>query len=773
MSPCVKNTGPRFRDGRDVCSRPDVGKERRAQRALPKGRWRGLPLRASAFLVAALAWSTALGVAAPPPDRGQPPDKRAPLELREEPAPFVAEKPRSEHEKERLEAVARFASGRMLERLGRSKEALRHYQRAFRQDPQAIQVGRAIVPLAYELERHAVAVRYAIKVVAMENADPMLLRQLGVYLTRQGDFAGAVKLYEQAAAASDTSQPTAADVLLRMEMGRLYHLIEDYPKAADSFTRVLDALKDPKKFGLDDNLQTILLGEAGSTYNLMGECFLQAGHRDQAAATFRQAHREAPNQGVLDFHLAQVAASKGQPKQALEKLLDCFRHKIDSEDTAPYELLAEVLDDLGRKEELISRLEKLQSSDPGNIPLGYYLAERYLAEDKLEKAELLYLVLTEKKATTAGYQGLAQIYRRTERPERLLETLGEAAAITGGLEAFGSQVEKITGSPEVVDALLDMASRRAQKKPDKLTYGMRYAAALVAMESARFDAARDMFELSLEAEPDRAAELLTAWGVGLLLADRPAEAAKVFQRGIDDNLAADDAPVLYYYLSAALSLDNETDAALAAARKAAEAKPDSVRYVSRVAWVLYLGERHDDARRAYEALVDRFDDEHNSEEVRQVLREARLVLSNLCVIQDDLAAAEEWLEQVLDEFPDDPGAANDLGYLWADQNRHLERALAMIERAAAAEPDNLAFRDSLGWVYHRLGRHAEAVAELEKAAAGDEPDGVILDHLGEAHRAAGNQHKAHDAWRRAAEAFHQAKQDEKAKAVEQKIHENP
>ena len=84
---------------------------------------------------------------------------------------------------------------------------------------------------------------------------------------------------------------------------------------------------------------------------------------------------------------------------------------------------------------------------------------------------------------------------------------------------------------------------------------------------------------------------------------------------------------------------------------------------------------------------------------------------------------------MLDEYPDDPGALNDLGYLWADENKQLPRALAMIQQAVAAEPDNAAYRDSLGWVYYRLGKNDEALVELKKAITLDEtPDANVLEH---------------------------------------------
>src|SRR5262249_892052 len=144
-------------------------------------------------------------------------------------------------------------------------------------------------------------------------------------------------------------------------------------------------------------------------------------------------------------------------------------------------------------------------------------------------------------------------------------------------------------------------------------------------------------------------------------------------------------------------------------------------------------------------------------------------LSNLCVLEGKLAESEEWLEQVLDEFPEDVGALNDLGYLWADANKHLERALEMIQKAVNKEPKNMAYRDSLGWGLFRLGRTPEAIAELKVAAGSPEPDGVVLEHLGDALMAGGDAKGAAESWTRASEYFEKHEQPDKAKAAREKI----
>ena len=47
---------------------------------------------------------------------------------------------------------------------------------------------------------------------------------------------------------------------------------------------------------------------------------------------------------------------------------------------------------------------------------------------------------------------------------------------------------------------------------------------------------------------------------------------------------------------------------------------------------------------------------------------------------------------------------NDLGYLYAEQGKNLEKAETMIRKAVADEPENSAYLDSLGWVLFKRGK---------------------------------------------------------------------
>lgn len=98
--------------------------------------------------------------------------------------------------------------------------------------------------------------------------------------------------------------------------------------------------------------------------------------------------------------------------------------------------------------------------------------------------------------------------------------------------------------------------------------------------------------------------------------------------------------------------------------------------------------------------------------------------------RDDIAGAEADLRRILVAEPDNVAALNALGYTLADRTTRYREALALIDRARAADPDNAAIIDSHGWVLYRLGRNDEALVELRRAF-GLQKDPEIAAHLGE------------------------------------------
>ncbi|WP_182867586.1 hypothetical protein [Stieleria mannarensis] len=78
------------------------------------------------------------------------------------------------------------------------------------------------------------------------------------------------------------------------------------------------------------------------------------------------------------------------------------------------------------------------------------------------------------------------------------------------------------------------------------------------------------------------------------------------------------------------------------------------------------------------------------------------------------------LEHV-NRFPGDATALNNLAWTAAMNQRRLDEALGLSERAVMLEPDSVIFRDTLAEVLHLLGRTDQALA-IESACLLDEPD---------------------------------------------------
>ena len=115
----------------------------------------------------------------------------------------------------------------------------------------------------------------------------------------------------------------------------------------------------------------------------------------------------------------------------------------------------------------------------------------------------------------------------------------------------------------------------------------------------------------------------------------------------------------------------------------------------------------------------------------------------------DTVTAEKDFRAALAINPDQPQVLNYLGYSLVEEQRKLDEALDMIERAVAASPNSGYIVDSLGWVYFRLGRYAEAVVQMERAVELEAVDPVVNDHLGDVYWAVGRKREAQFQWKRA------------------------
>ncbi len=722
------------------------------------------------------AWAH-LPLVAPPTFSSEEPPAPLVLDRIEETLPPV---PRSPQEEDRLKAQALYAAARIKQRQGKLAKALAMYQRAFRLDPHSYPILEEIVALSFRLNRADQAIRYAEKAAQLGGQNRRFFQVLADFLTRAGKLEKAAQFYRRVLELEKPQEKkTAQHVLVLMQLGKLYALQGKHKQAATAFREVLHALEHAKEYGIDARIRARLLGNAAATYRLMGQSFLEAGELNQAEEAFRTAHAVSRDQPTWLFHQAQLALRRNQPQKALEHLEKYFQLKGTARRLQPYELLVQVLKKLGREKELLPLLQKLHKADPQNVYLALFLGQQ-LAQAKqwtaavspLEKVSQADLKANPDYAPVVA-ESLRLLVRCAVQDQNtavLARSLGRVIDVTGELDIVEDEVKALLKRKPLVEKLLQHVA--GQAKQGQAEFGSLVAAALVAIQAGKPEAAKPLFTQALQMRPEEEAALLMNWGLALLV-DHPKLAVEVFRRAVEQKVNPDGQSVFLLYLALSLELSGNTDEALKIIGEAIRSAPGNPQIESRRAWILYHAGRYEEARQEYLELLKKYRDNYENQAVRQVVRTTRMILSNIAVIQDDLPEAERWLEEVLDEFPDDPGALNDLGYLWADQGKHLHRALEMIQKAVAAEPDNAAYLDSLGWVLFRLGRLDEAVRHLERSVEllGEEPDGVVLDHLGDVYQALGRHQDAVRLWERALKALDPKTEQKKIEQVRRKLHQ--
>ena len=288
----------------------------------------------------------------------------------------------------------------------------------------------------------------------------------------------------------------------------------------------------PKNTGSTKKSVKAILEEPADTYQTFGDAFVRTGRLEEAKAAFEKANGYSPNKAMLQYELARIAVEREKPADALAGLETAFAEKLSGQGTGPYELFADVLEKLGKKEELIPRLEKLRDADEENRSLGIFSGvEIRRCRHRSTKPRRSIRPLLQKSPTFTGYRGLAKIYVRTKNYEGLLSILGEMQDKAGMLETLGREATKIAEDAELMQHLIETAKNRASATPEKIDRGENLAMGILAAEAKQWEAADEFFTRAVKADPKQSGEVYLMWGLGLLLAERPGEAAQVFQKG--------------------------------------------------------------------------------------------------------------------------------------------------------------------------------------------------------------------------------------------------
>jgi len=718
------------------------------------------------YLPVFLALLIPLAVVADPPGEATSPD------LEDKVQPFQPRRPRTPADLDRLEATSLFAYGRLLFQQKKYDAALWNFQHAWQRDPTNPTLSLEVVSLALRLKRDDTAARYAALVDEFPSSQLSQLPRIAILLTRQRDFEAAARVYQRMVELRGDSLQGSALLAIHLELGRLYQLAEKKQQAATTFDFVNQVLADPDKYKVSEADLKRVITQPQAVDTMIADSYLKAGRFEQARQVYERLVRTEKDNPLHAYRLATIAAADDDPAAALEQLNQYLESGSESAGLAAYSLLsgllaAEANNASKGARQLLEQLERLHQEQPGNRALMTELGDRLLAQEEWSRARDVLLKLLGKRKSASIYGSLAAAYlglwtdgqRDSETVDSLLRLLGQLAGSEGNMN--NTVFQQAAETEALVDQLLQHAEKTLSgdedttAESDQVESPIQVSAAEVAVAAAslaiaadRADQASALFEIAIKLEPGKRSKWLETWSIRLIMADQYSQASDVLQRAVESDQVAQK-QIFYFLLAGAASLADETERAISAAKKAVELSPDNPRIQSRLAWVSYNAKDDQQAYKNYAAVVENFKDEYGSSDLRELLRQTRMILSSLCVRMGRIEEAESWLIEVLHEFPQNVGAFNDLGYLWADQNKRLDQARRMIEAAVASDPENAAYLDSLGWVYFRLGDFEGAIEQLKKAAAISQQDPVLMDHLGDAYQARGQTGKAREAWRNA------------------------
>ncbi|WP_010586902.1 tetratricopeptide repeat protein [Schlesneria paludicola] len=676
--------------------------------------------------------------------------------------PLNPVKPRSAATEQRMDALGWFMTGRMFDNRfpreaseagaapdGRVKQerqkALKAFRKAVKLEPDTIDLYRYLIPLEIEFKNLEAAVRYGEKVAQLDPDDWKIQQLLASNAAESGQLPDAIKHLEQAVNSPRMDKHSPQYVLLQKSLGVLYARTGQTEQAADAYEILFDVVKNPDKYGLDQRAQKVLLSDPLTGYEQIGQVLLEAKRLESALDAFERAAKASPRLGVgnLSYNRARVLFLSEKYDEALVELDKYFDAQKRSKGRLPYQLLAEILAKQNRSDELIRRLEAIAENDAQNVDLQYFLADRLTDVNELERARNLYDSMLRKGGDASGYAGLARVLRKMQKSDELLDALGRGFARgEDAIAMLEPEVKAISQDKALMEALVESGRKRAKSDELKFEEALLLAKFAAVMKEAESSGEfyRMAIALNREGRPTVLIQLEMA-EMFLKLRKYP-QAVEAFGEILNSGQLNDRGQAMTYSsMAQALAYDNRTDEALAAISKAIKLDDDEAQYRFYEAWIYGHAKRWDDAIQKFEQLIRDFPDE------KRMILVTQFSLSNVYVQKGDVKTGEEILEKVLEDNPDNSQVNNDLGYLWADQGKNLDRAESMIRKALAVEPDNGAYLDSLGWVLFKLNRVEEAIPPLEQATQKSMGgDGTIWDHLGDVKLKAMHVDEAISAW---------------------------
>lgn len=695
------------------------------------------------------------------------------------------------------DALAWYMSGQKALKRGDLEAAAEAFQKASDSDAKSAVPVRALAMVQFRMGKPDEGNATAEKAMRLDPNDYETRLEMAILRGSNRQFENAAKLLEEALG-SETLKKKSFDYI-HIHQVRAAVLLEmrNLSAAADSYEIILEGLERPEDFSLTDREHKTLLKNRMTGYEVTGRILLEAGRIPKAIKAFEALSRtEKDVAGDHNLLLARACFQQDQLdvcEKNLNRYFETGRRTNES-----LLLLRDLYQATERSDALTERLEELSEDAADVAAVKMFLGQVFLDQGKADKAADVFQFVLDTTDDADAYLGLVRVEITNRDPSALIATLNRAARS----RITVAQMAPLVGSVATVDSFARQAIKTCQElvveRPEDVHPAVPFFCSLVADEMELQQEESDLLKATLALKPDRelSMQVLDKYGKNQLRQGEYAEAARIFEQMLSmPNLQPIVRVNTLFQISVAYAQIEDLGAARKALEQALRMLPDEPQLLGRLALVEaadgHLEDAEDLLLKAIAGLTDnpellietrlrlasiyaQMDQWDNATDQyllvlelesveKDIVRLARMGLSNAYVQGGDMKKGQEVLETIYAEDPADPGVNNDLGYLYADQGEKLEQAEKMIRIAVEAEPENPAYLDSLGWVLFKRGKNEEALVHLRKANANpDYQDATLLEHQGDVHQALQQSEEAKLMWKKAADIEEGSKRPDKS-----------
>lgn len=428
--------------------------------------------------------------------------------------------------------------------------------------------------------------------------------------------------------------------------------------------------------------------------------------------------------------------------------------------------LADAYEQTGRPADAAKAYDRIISEGGNTLQARRRLAENLFQSRQFTRALQYFRGLAALDTEDSHYPlRIAMIHGEREEYEQAWESLEHARRLDpdsvevqwtaiGMLEAEGRLGEAIQGTSELLES-----TRKDEYTPNERR---RRAALLERLgvlqrETGSSGEAAATFheigELNPGLRPKIFVQVIETWRRAGDFARAESEAKRAVAEFQDDEMLAS-------LLASVLADRGKTKEAIKVVERASKGSASGIDRLLTMARIYQKGRQFDKAEERIKAANELAD----SDEARIAVLFA---FGSLYEQAKRFEMSEASFRELLEISPDNAGALNYLGYMFADRGVNLDEAHDLVQRALDLEPDNGAYLDSLGWVYYRQDKLELAAKYIERSLKQYEDDPVVHTHLGDVYYKQGRIADAKQHWSRGLQEWNRsAPADRDAEEVE-------